>query len=104
MNESRQTVETDTLWLSNIRALNFRKPGHLRKYCNNENFPIYGISDVEVSFLNLYQHIINVSCCSCSTEIRFIVVLVLVLEIKVIYLLILYLVSDETCIRIYLAT
>ena len=36
MNESRQTVETDTLWLSkrisnnsllkNIRALNFRKP------------------------------------------------------------------------------
>ena len=43
MNESRQTVETDTLWLSkNIRALNFRKPGHLRKYCNNENFPIYG--------------------------------------------------------------
>ena len=43
MNESRQTVETDTLWLSNIRALNFRKPGHLRKYCNNENFPIYGI-------------------------------------------------------------
>ena len=31
MNESRQTVETDTLWLSNIRALNFRKPGHLRK-------------------------------------------------------------------------
>ena len=36
MNESRQTVETD------IRALNFRKPGHLRKYCNNENFPIYG--------------------------------------------------------------
>ena len=45
MNESRQTVETDTLWLSNIRALNFRKPGHLRKYCNNENFPIYGSSD-----------------------------------------------------------
>ena len=44
MNESRQTVETDTLWLSNIRALNFRKPGHLRKYCNNENFPIYGIT------------------------------------------------------------
>ena len=44
MNESRQTVETDTLWLSNIRALNFRKPGHLRKYCNNENFPIYGSS------------------------------------------------------------
>ena len=43
MNESRQTVETDTLWLSNIRALNFRKPGHLRKYCNNENFTIYGI-------------------------------------------------------------
>ena len=43
MNESRQTVETDTLWLSNICALNFRKPGHLRKYCNNENFPIYGI-------------------------------------------------------------
>ena len=44
-NESRQTVETDTLWLSkNIRVLNFRKPGHLRKYCNNENFPIYGIS------------------------------------------------------------
>ena len=53
MNESRQTVETDTLWLSkrisnnsllkNILALNFRKPGHLRKYCNNENFPIYGI-------------------------------------------------------------
>ena len=43
VNESRQTVETDTLWLSNIRALNFRKPGHLRKYCNNENFPIYGI-------------------------------------------------------------
>ena len=43
MNESRQTVGTDTLWLSNIRALNFRKPGHLRKYCNNENFPIYGI-------------------------------------------------------------
>ena len=43
MNESRQTVETDTLWLSkNIRALNFRKPGHLRKYCNNDNFPIYG--------------------------------------------------------------
>ena len=42
MNESRQTVETDTLWLSNIRALNFRKPGHLRKYCNNENFPICG--------------------------------------------------------------
>ena len=42
VNESRQTVETDTLWLSNIRALNFRKPGHLRKYCNNENFPIYG--------------------------------------------------------------
>ena len=43
MNESRQTVETDTLWLSkNIRALNFRKPGHLRKYCNNEKFPIYG--------------------------------------------------------------
>ena len=26
-----------------FRALNFRKPGHLRKYCNNENFPIYGI-------------------------------------------------------------
>ena len=43
VNESRQTVETDTLWLSNIRALNIRKPGHLRKYCNNENFPIYGI-------------------------------------------------------------
>ena len=40
MNESRQTVETDTLWLSkNICALNFRKPGHLRKYCNNEKFP-----------------------------------------------------------------
>ena len=39
MNESRQTVETDTLWLSNIRALNFRKPGHLRKYCNNKKFP-----------------------------------------------------------------
>ena len=36
VNESRQTVET------NIRALNFRKPGHLRKYCNNENFAIYG--------------------------------------------------------------
>ena len=45
MNESRQTVETDTLWLSNIRALNFRKPGHLRKYCNNETFPIYGITN-----------------------------------------------------------
>ena len=45
VNESRQTVETDTLWLSkNIHALNFRKPGHLRKYCNNENFPIYGIT------------------------------------------------------------
>ena len=29
--------------VKNIRALNFRKPGHLRKYCNNENFPIYGI-------------------------------------------------------------
>ena len=29
----------------NICALNFRKPGHLRKYCNNENFPIYGIID-----------------------------------------------------------
>ena len=29
---------------ADIRALNFRKPGHLRKYCNNENFPIYGIS------------------------------------------------------------
>ena len=42
VNESQQTVETDTLWLSNIHALNFRKPGHLRKYCNNENFPIYG--------------------------------------------------------------
>ena len=42
MNESRQTVETDTLLLKNIRALNFRKPGHLRKYCNNEKFPIYG--------------------------------------------------------------
>ena len=27
---------------ADIRALNFRKPGHLRKYCNNENFPIYG--------------------------------------------------------------
>ena len=40
MNESRQTVETD------IRALNFRKPGHLRKYCNNENFPIYGIREI----------------------------------------------------------
>ena len=47
---------------------------------------------------NLYQYIINVSCCSCSTKIRFIVVLILVLEIKVIYLLMLYLVSDETCI------
>ena len=29
--------------IKNIRALNFRKPGHLRKYCNNENFPIYGL-------------------------------------------------------------
>ena len=29
--------------VKNICALNFRKPGHLRKYCNNENFPIYGI-------------------------------------------------------------
>ena len=29
--------------VKNIRALNFRKPGHLRKYCNNEKFPIYGI-------------------------------------------------------------
>ena len=54
MNESRQTVETDTLWLSNIRALNFRKPGHLRKYCNNENFPIYGIINV-----NSYQTVVN---------------------------------------------
>ena len=46
VNESRQTVETDMLWLSkNIRALNFRKPGHLRKYCNNKNFPIYGSYD-----------------------------------------------------------
>ena len=45
MNESRQTVETDiyAVAVKNIRALNFRKPGHLRKYCNNENFPIYGI-------------------------------------------------------------
>ena len=32
--------------LKNIRALNFRKPGHLRKYCNNENFPIYGIYNI----------------------------------------------------------
>ena len=30
--------------VKNIRALNFRKPGHLRKYCNNENFSIYGSS------------------------------------------------------------
>ena len=30
-----------TVAVKNIRALNFRKPGHLRKYCNNENFPIY---------------------------------------------------------------
>ena len=35
--------------LKNIRALNFRKPGHLRKYCNNENFPIYG-------FFTQYKH------------------------------------------------
>ena len=33
--------------VKNIRALNFRKPGHLRKYCNNENFPIYGIYPME---------------------------------------------------------
>ena len=32
--------------VKNIRALNFRKPGHLRKYCNNENFPIYGICKI----------------------------------------------------------
>ena len=59
MNESRQTVETDTLWLSNIRALNFRKPGHLRKYCNNKNFPIYGIDfvgDIDALKLTHVQH------------------------------------------------
>ena len=41
--EREPTNSRDTLWLSNIRALNVRKPGHLRKYCKNENFPIYGI-------------------------------------------------------------
>ena len=55
VNESRQTVETDTLWLSkNICALNFRKPRHLRKYCNNENFPIYGTYILRVLFLILF--------------------------------------------------
>ena len=58
-----------------------------------------------MNFLNLYLHNINnVSCCSCSTKIKFRVVLVTVLEIKAIFLPMLYLVSDETCIRIYLAT
>ena len=43
--------------LKNICALNFRKPGHLRKYCNNENFPIYGNSLVEL--------VINFTCDVC---------------------------------------
>ena len=62
MNESRQTVETDTLWLSNIRALNFRKPGHLRKYCNNENFPICGnYNSLQfIYILGSYPYIITV--------------------------------------------
>ena len=63
MNESRQTVETDTLWLSNIRALNFRKLGHLRKYCNNENFPIYGTCMRMRMFYNLMTF--NASKCKC---------------------------------------
>ena len=59
MNESRQTVETDTLWLSkNIRALNFRKPGHLRKYCNNENFQIYGNS-TRACFIKKLQELLE---------------------------------------------
>ena len=37
--------------LKNIPALNFRRPGYLRKYCNNENFPIYGISPHDCSLL-----------------------------------------------------
>ena len=60
MNESRQTVKTDTLWLSNISALNFRKPGHLRKYCNNENFPIYGIISTQTHYNAIFWYIYDI--------------------------------------------
>ena len=42
-----------------IRALNFRKPGHLRKYCNNENFPIYGILHVLYNGLRGFNNYIS---------------------------------------------
>ena len=55
----------------NICALNFRKPGHLRKYCNNENFPIYGIiQPTVVSFVMILKNpkttfVILCGCLSC---------------------------------------
>ena len=49
--------------LKNIRALKFRKPGHLRKYCNNENFPIYGILKCVIIIL----HFMTIKLCVIKT-------------------------------------
>ena len=82
MNESRQTVETDTLWLSkNICALNFRKPGHLRKYCNNENFPIYGI------YIYIYIYI-NISATTAQKNRYIIVCRLYVLPVCIVYIVV----------------
>ena len=57
--------------VKNICALNFRKPGHLRKYCNNENFPIYGIPYAKKIILMVssmaFAHValILLECSSC---------------------------------------
>ena len=51
--------------VKNICALNFRKPGHLRKYCNNENFPIYGIYQ-ECMPHNYILHVGSRTCRICT--------------------------------------